>query len=223
MVANKSASKGSHCDGLRERSPPRGLHCGTNSARFGVRNETATVAVTPGEGIANRFSSEDIIMTCQHCRELLTDYQHGELDAASDAVIFEHLQSCAGCREELAAQSALTESLRAAFGSELEMPTSILAGVRQAARRDRSAEVLASLRALLRPVVLAPAAAAIILVAGAISYVHNANNPNAEQQVSADYLVRQHVAHTMNSQSGDRAWNAYLLTSDAGDANAPSQ
>jgi anti-sigma factor RsiW len=160
-------------------------------------------------------------MTCERCRELITDYQHRELDAATDAAIYEHLQSCADCREEMAANSALTESLRTAFATELEMPTSILAGVRQAVRRERTTGFVPNLRALLRPAVFAPAAAAIVLMAGIVSYVGTNGASNAPQ-LSADYFVRQHVAHTMNSQSGDRAWNAYLLTSNIGDnANAP--
>jgi anti-sigma factor RsiW len=153
----------------------------------------------------------------------VTDYQHRELDAATDAAVYEHLQSCADCREEMAANSALTESLRAAFSTELEMPTSILAGVRQAVRREPAMGWVPSLRALLRPAIFAPAAAAIVLMAGFASYVGNTNGATSAPQLSADYFVRQHVAHTMNSQSGDRAWNAYLLTSNIGDnANAPA-
>lgn len=160
-------------------------------------------------------------MTCQHCRELLTDYQHSELDAASDATVFEHISTCPQCREELAAQTALTDSLRAVFAEELELPMSVVAGVRQAVRKDRYGSWVNAVRALLRPVVLAPTAAAIVLVAGVMSYVHNGTGA---PQVSADYLVRQHVVHTMNSQSGDRAWNAYLLTSATSeDANAPNK
>ena len=157
-------------------------------------------------------------MTCHNNPELLSDYLHGELDAASDAAIYEHLQSCADCREELAAQNALTESLRSAFATELEMPTSVLAGVRQAVRRDKAAGIVEVLRALLRPVVLAPTAVAIVLTVGVMSYVHNASGV-PQPQLSTDYFVHQHVAHTMNSQSGDRAWNAYLLTSNT-DENA---
>ncbi len=159
-------------------------------------------------------------MTCQHYRELLTDYQHRELDAASDAAVYAHLQGCAQCREELEAQTALSESLRAAFASELELPTAVLAGVRQAVRREKAPGFIDAVRALLRPAVLAPAAAAIVLTIGVFSYVHNTNGT---PQLPADYFVQQHVAHTMDSQSGDRAWNAYLLTSNVDDsANAPS-
>lgn len=159
-------------------------------------------------------------MTCQECYKLLTDYQRGEVDAASDSAIFDHLQSCAGCRKELQAEVALTESLRAALSTERDLPMSVVAGVRQAVRREKTAGLVAALRALARPVVLAPTAAVILLAAGVVTYdqVHNAANA---PQLSADYIVRQHVVHTMNAQSGDRAWNAYLLTSSSDDeANA---
>jgi anti-sigma factor RsiW len=160
-------------------------------------------------------------MTCPDYRELLTDYQHGELDAARDAALFDHLQSCADCREELEAQNALTESLRAALATDFEMPTAVLAGVRQAVRREKASGIIDAVRALLRPAVLAPTAAAIIVAAGVASYVHSTSSA---PQLSADYYVRQHVVHTMDSQSGDRAWNAYLLTSntdEGANASAP--
>ncbi len=159
-------------------------------------------------------------MTCQHCSELLTDYQHSQLDAASDAAVHAHLQSCAACRQELAVQSALTETLRAAYATQLEMPTSVLAGVRQAVRRDSTFRVVEALRGLLRPIVVAPTAAAIVLAAGFASHLTSSSVP---PQLSTDFFVQQHVAHTMNSQSGDRAWNAYLLTSNNDEnANASS-
>jgi anti-sigma factor RsiW len=162
------------------------------------------------------------MMTCQTCRELITDYQHGELPAASDAAMFDHISTCTQCREELAAQSELTDSLRAAYAQELELPVSVIAGVRQAVRTERTSAFVNALRAVLRPVVLAPTAAAIMLVAGVITYVHNGTN--AAPAIPVSYLVRQHVVHTMNSQSGDRAWNAYLLTSATSeDANAPAK
>jgi anti-sigma factor RsiW len=148
---------------------------------------------------------------------MLTDYRHGELDAATDAALYEHLQTCATCRAELEAENALTETLRGAFARELDMPTAVLARVRQAVHAERAPGFVDGVRALLRPVVLAPAAAVIVLVVAAVSYLHPASVP---QQLSTDYFVQRHVAHTMASQSGDRAWNAYLLTSNTGGADA---
>jgi anti-sigma factor RsiW len=152
----------------------------------------------------------------------LTDYQHGELPAASDAAVFEHISTCAGCREELASESELTSALHALFAAQRELPMSLVAGIRQAVRTERRSAFGNAVRTLLRPVVLAPTAAVIMLIAGVLSFVHNGSN--TAPQISVNYLVRQHVVHTMNSQSGERAWNAYLLTSATGeDANAPAK
>ncbi len=159
-------------------------------------------------------------MTCKQCAELITDYQHGELDAASDAAVYQHIQSCASCREEFAAQTSLTQTLQAAYARELDLPTSVIAGVRQAVRKDKTAGVLHGLQSLWRPIVLAPTAAAILLVAGISTYLHNTY---AAPQLSADYYVQQHVAHTMTSQVGDRAYSAYLLTSNDAPTNAQAR
>ena len=155
-------------------------------------------------------------MTCNDCRPLLIDYQHGELDAAADAACHDHLQTCADCRRELESESSLTQALQAAFSHELEMPTAVVARVRQAVRTEPSSTFVQGLRSLLRPLVLAPTAAAIVLAVAVVSYLRPAAPP---QQLSAGYFVQRHIAHTMDSQSGDRAWNAYLLTSTT-DENA---
>ncbi len=161
------------------------------------------------------------MMTCHDCQELLTDYQRGELTADNDAALFEHISTCPQCRAELDGQTELTATLRAAFSQELDMPASVMASVRQSVHSERRAAFGNALRSWLRPVVLAPAAAGIVLVAGVATYVHNGSTP---PRVSAEYLVRQHVVHTLNSQSSDRAWNAYLLTSSTSDdANAKTK
>jgi anti-sigma factor RsiW len=161
-------------------------------------------------------------MTCQACRELLTDYQRGELPDAQDVAVFEHTSTCTDCREELAATNELVDSLHATYAPELELPMSVVAGVRQAVRTERTHAFGNALRTLFRPIVLAPTAVAAVLVAGVITYVHNGST--VQPTMSVDYLVRQHVVHTMDSQSGDRAWNAYLLTSASyEDTHAPAK
>lgn len=161
-------------------------------------------------------------MNCKNCLSLLTDYQRGEVDAVTDAAIFEHVSTCAACREELAASEALTQSLRSAFATERDLPMSVVAGVRQAVRGQRSEGFIAGLRALMRPSVLAPVAAAVVVVFGIVRYDQLHNSASA-QTLSADYFVRQHVAQTMSTQSGDRTYAAYVLTSANGEqANAPT-
>jgi anti-sigma factor RsiW len=155
-------------------------------------------------------------MTCVDRQKLLTDYVHHQLDAARDAEMYEHVRSCEACRAALDAELELSAAVRAAFAAEFEMPTSVLAGVRQAIRSEQAPSPLARLRLVLRPVVLAPAAAAI-LIAAIIGY-GEVHRQGQLPTLSSDYFVREHVAQTIGSQSSDRAWSAYLLTS----ANAES-
>ena len=150
-------------------------------------------------------------MTCDRCRDLMTDYAHGELDAATDAAVFAHLDSCADCKAVAAEDTALTETIRRAYAREMDLPTSVIAGVRQAVRTPRQSTWLPPLRTWWRPAVLAPTAAMLLLVVSVVRYntVHSAQPP----QLSADYLVREHLVQTMGSQSHDRTYSEYLLTS----------
>ena len=148
-------------------------------------------------------------MNCSNCRTNLTDYVHHQLDDARDAAVFDHVQSCAACRAELNAELELSEMVRSALGDDRQMPASVLAGVRQAMWAPQTISALDRLRAVLRPAVLAPAAAAVIIAA--IIGFGQAHRPGPT--LSSDYYVRQHVAQTIGSPSSDPAWSAYLLTS----------
>ncbi len=50
-------------------------------------------------------------MTCDAVRPRLLDYQRGQLDADARAAVRAHLESCAACAREEAAEQALTEAL----------------------------------------------------------------------------------------------------------------
>jgi len=150
------------------------------------------------------------IMTCNLCRELLTDYIHGELDPARDAAVHGHIQSCVDCRNEWQAEVELTESIRGAMGEERDLPMAVVVGVRHAMRGQTAPGMLEKLRAALRPAILGPAAAAVLLVIGIVRYDQV---QHATSALSSSYFVRQHVAQTIGSPSNDRAWDAYLLTS----------
>ncbi|HZV78681.1 MAG TPA: zf-HC2 domain-containing protein [Candidatus Binatus sp.] len=151
-------------------------------------------------------------MTCHDCRPLMMDYAHHELDAAQDALVFEHLQTCPECRAALQAEVDLTDSIRYAYSEELEMPQSIVAGVRQAVR-GYSPPMWDRVRSALRPAFLAPAAAIALILAGALRYGPMLLTPQSSQ-LSSSYFVRQHVAQTLGSPSSDRSWSAYVLTSE---------
>ena len=159
-------------------------------------------------------------MTCQDYGDLLIDYMHGELDAAQDAQVYEHLQSCADCRARWQAELELTDSVRRAYSEPLEMPMSVVANVRQAMRAERAPSFLDRLSAALRPAIVAPAAAVLLIAAGVLHF-SNAFKPVPE--LTSSYFVRQHIAQTLGSPASERAWAAYLLTSEntKNDAGAP--
>lgn len=163
-------------------------------------------------------------MICADCQTQLLDYEHGELKAAEDAAVFGHLQSCGACRAILHDDRQLVDSLRASFGAEREIPTAVIATVRQAMRATAPPAFGQRLRALLRPVIVGPAAAAVIIAAVSLAKFgvsHNETGP----ALPANYFVRQHVAQTLGLPSTDRAWATYLLTSvnaqSAPDTSAP--
>src|SRR5579872_6599658 len=130
-------------------------------------------------------------MTCEKYQALLIDYVHGELDAASDANVFEHIQSCVACKSQWEAEAKLTDTLRAAYAQELELPSSVVAAVRQRVRTEPAAGFLTSLRTWLRPAVFAPAAALVLLIFG-VSRYSQMHAVQPMPQLSADYLVREH-------------------------------
>ncbi len=151
---------------------------------------------------------------CTDCRLLLVDYERGELDAARDAAMHQHLQACADCRRQYEEDLALVDSLRA-WAAPQGFPPSILAGVRQAMYEERAPSFIERLRAVLRPAVAAPMAAAVLIVVAYAGY-HRANQPQPTM-TGMDY-VREHFAQTASLPSNDRTWATYVLTS----ANASS-
>lgn len=158
---------------------------------------------------------------CNDCRLLLVDYERGELDAARDAAMHEHLRSCSACHTQWQADLALVDSLRA-WSAEREFPASILAGVRQAMYAERAPSFMERLRAVLRPAVAAPVAAAILIAVGYAGY----NRAHAPQPTltGMDY-VQEHFAQTASLPSSDRAWSTYVLTSanSSGSSDAANQ
>ena len=146
---------------------------------------------------------------CNDCRLLLVDYERGELDAARDAAMHQHLQSCSACREQWEADMALVESLRA-WSEPREFPASILANVRQAMHAERPPTFMERLSAALRPAYAAPIAAALIGVVIYTGY-HRINTPQPTL-TGMDFVV-EHVAQTASLPSSDRAWSTYVLTS----------
>ena len=160
-------------------------------------------------------------MNCQDYQQLLADYARGELDVVQDARVFEHLQTCAECRARWQAELDLTESIRYAYAEERDLPMSVVAAVRQSMRSQGAPSCLETFRAAMRPAIVAPAAAVVLIVAGVLRFVPlHQTSPD----LSSSYFVRQHVAQTLGSPSSERTSAAYLLTSanaKSGDVSAP--
>jgi len=148
------------------------------------------------------------VTNCTDCRLLLVDYERGELDAARDAAMHQHLQSCSACRELWEADMALVDSLRA-WSAPREFPTSIIANVRQAMHAERPPSFMERLSAAFRPVYAAPVAAALLAVVIYSGY----HRMNAQPQLTGMDFVREHFAQTASLPSSDRAWSTYVLTS----------
>lgn len=151
---------------------------------------------------------------CNDCRLLLVDYERGELDAARDAAMHQHLQSCSECREAWEADMALVESLRA-WSAPREFPMSIVANVRQAMHAERPLTFMERLSAALRPAYAAPVAAALL---GVVIYSGYHRMITPPPTLTGIDFVREHLAQTASLPSSDRAWSTYVLTS----ANAVS-
>src|SRR5438552_12445904 len=168
-----------------------------------------------------KIQGRTYVTNCTDCRLLLVDYERGELDAARDAAMHEHLQHCSGCHAEWQADLAMMDSLRA-WSAEREFPASILAGVRQAMYAERAPSFADRLRAVLRPGIAAPVAAAVV-IAVVYSGIHRAQTPQPTM-TGLDY-VREHFAQTASMPSSDRAWSTYVLTSanTTGNSDATAQ
>lgn len=136
--------------------------------------------------------------------EQLIDYVHGALSPENDAFIYAHIDDCSLCRNEHAAEVALTEMLRnQAVVEERELPPMLKAAIWQAVR-DSKPSTLDNLRAWLRPAYAVPVV--IALLAGAYfapAYLHPASN--APQSIDAAYYLQDHAAMNGAVPFGDHS------------------
>ncbi len=135
--------------------------------------------------------------------DTLDDYLHGALGPERDAAIHAHLEACAACRALYDEAAQVRDWLRAAArAEEREFPPMIKARVWEAVRNAPAPVSFAErLRALWRPMIAVPVAAAIAVFAyvGAPS-VHG--GPPAG--VAATYLLEEHAALASDNPLADR-------------------
>lgn len=143
--------------------------------------------------------------------EQIVDYLHGELAPADDAAIHAHLASCTDCDERRAQEMAIVEALRAhARAAERELPSSLVASIRQSVAQSSKPSFGERLRAAFRPIVLFPAAAAIaaLLYVGVDVWRERAAPATT---IDAASYVENHTAMAATAPFGDET---PMLTSD---------
>ena len=69
-------------------------------------------------------------MRCEEVRELLQDYLDDELDPGQAGQMDEHIGSCTGCQEELAAYRSLLVKASGLY-SEVEPPRDLWPGIEE--------------------------------------------------------------------------------------------
>ncbi|HEY0798521.1 MAG TPA: zf-HC2 domain-containing protein [Candidatus Baltobacteraceae bacterium] len=150
--------------------------------------------------------------------QTLTDYLHGELSPAQDALAYAHVQECVDCRAELQAERVLTEMLRgAAMREELEFPSNVKAIVWQTIR-DAAPTPLERLRIFLRPMIAVPLASVLVLgalFAGPIAHLVSAPLPT----IDANFYFDEHAAQQAQSPLAERSTTPQTLEASY-DANA---
>jgi anti-sigma factor RsiW len=128
-------------------------------------------------------------MTSQHpSLDRIVDYVHHELSPSEDAELFEHISQCTPCRAEYEAELQLTAALRTAAAEQtLEMPTAIVALVRQRVRSTPAA----GWRTWFRPLIALPVGAAIAVAA---FFAVQTTMPATRPAVGAQYYFDLHSA-----------------------------
>jgi anti-sigma factor RsiW len=140
----------------------------------------------------------------------LSDFVHGELSPANDALAHAHLADCGVCRAEYDAEIALGEALRAAARDE-ELPfPSIIKAVVWERIREMPPSPAQRIQAWLRPLVAVSATAAVVLGAWFASpYAPHGANPT----VDASYYLEAHAAQSGDSLLSEPAGSTTLETS----------
>jgi anti-sigma factor RsiW len=131
----------------------------------------------------------------------LIDYLHHALAPEDDAAVFAHLQGCAQCQAALREETALTEALqRQAAAEERDLPAGVQATIwAKVEALDAPVSLGERLRAWLRPAVLVPIAAVLILGLFLAPQLFR----RAPQSIDAAYYLDDHAAVNGTIPFGD--------------------
>ncbi len=144
--------------------------------------------------------------------EQLVDYLHGELPSPQDAAVHAHLAECSPCAQAYEAETSLRELLRAHSRSEeRELPYRVALAIRDAVANATAPPAWERIRAVLRPVVLIPAAAALAV---ALYFGMSGHHAGGATPINAAYYVNDHAALTATTPFSEDAPLPATLTSD---------
>ncbi len=134
--------------------------------------------------------------------EQIVDYLHGELAPGADAALLLHLEDCAQCRSDYGAQARISELLRDyAVASERDFPLGMSERIRNAIESVPGPSWDQRVRALLRPVMVIPVAAAFAIAAflgHGVTLRHGATTI-----IDAAYYLDDHAALTSTVPFGE--------------------
>jgi predicted anti-sigma-YlaC factor YlaD len=139
--------------------------------------------------------------------DTLDDYLHGALGPERDATIHAHLEACAPCRALYDEAATVRDWLRAAAkAEEREFPSMIKARVWEAVRNSPAPLSFADrLRALWRPMIAVPIAAAIAVFAyTGVPGVPGFRGNGQTAGMAATYLLEEHAALASDNPLADR-------------------
>ncbi|GAC1410360.1 MAG: hypothetical protein NVSMB64_19470 [Candidatus Velthaea sp.] len=138
-----------------------------------------------------------------YTEDILIDYIHGEVSPAEDVRIHAHLAACDACRITYDAQAAIGDLLRAsARAEEREFPSLIKARVWEAVRAEQPA-FADRVRALLRPVFVLPAAAALAIAAYLGVPALHTIGAHGTPTVAAAFYLEEHAAEGQQNPLAD--------------------
>jgi hypothetical protein len=135
--------------------------------------------------------------------QTLTDYVHGALSPARDALAYAHVRECSECRAELELERSLSDLLRTgAAREELEFPSLIKAAVWQTIR-DAKPTPLSRLSAFLRPAIAVPVASVLVLVAVLAGPLTHGSS--SLPTIDATFYLDEHAAQQAPNPLADRS------------------
>jgi hypothetical protein len=133
--------------------------------------------------------------------EQLIDYLHGELAPGADAEILLHLEGCAQCRDDYDAQARVSELVHDyAAATQCDLPLSLIDSIWTTVDSEAPSWTT-RLAALLRPAVLVPLAAMLVLAAF-LGYGPNWHRGETTI-IDAAYYLDDHAALTSTVPFGD--------------------